>query len=130
MTDNLLAQAAHGSREAQAALVDVIVSADTPLRTRQIEALIGAELFARMAAQHGELEDLRRLAGVLMMRASYEREHGCVTLAASLDAEALSLLEMGADDGDELAGELLNNAADKLPAAPFAMLKIMKENRT
>lgn len=127
MKDDLFHQAARGSREAQAALVDVVLSADSSLR--QLEALAGAELFARMAAQHGELEDVRRLAGVLMMRAAYERTHGCVTTAAGVDAEALSLLEIAADGGDELAGELLNNAADTMPTAPFELLKQMKAER-
>lgn len=127
MKDDLFRQAAHGVREAQAALVNVVLTADPSLR--RLEALAGAELFARMAAQHGELEDVRRLAGVLMMRATYERHQGGETLAAGVDAEALSLLEIAADGGDELAGELLNNAADTMPTAPFELLKQMKAER-
>ena len=33
------------------------------------EALVGAEVFARLAAEHGETEDILRLSGVLMKRA-------------------------------------------------------------
>lgn len=87
-----------------------MVSASTTTPSAEwspLEALVGAELWARMAAAHGGNEDIRRLASVLMMRAGFERQHGAVHLAACLEAEALSLLDVAADHGDKLAASAL-----------------------
>lgn len=123
--DDLLDRAARGKADAQAELVDVAI-ASTECGVRPIEALTAAELWARMAASHGGLDDMRRLASVLMMRAGYERMHGSVDLAASLDAEALTLLDIGTDHGDELAGRVLAEVSSVLPAAPFDLLRRVK----
>lgn len=126
LSADLLTLAASGSREAQSALVDLALSMDNASRPRPIEALAVAEQWARCASRHGELVDLRRLASVLMMRANYERLHGSVDFATCLDAEALGLLDIAADDGDEAAGRALAEAAGILSAAPFALLCSMK----
>lgn len=118
-------RAARGCPVALSALLDEAI-AHVSGEVRPVEALACAELLARMAASHGELVDFRRLASVLMMRANFERQHGSFDHAATLDAEALGVLDIAADDGDELAGRVLAEAASVMPAAPFQLLRFMK----
>ena len=122
----LLDQAARGCPAALSALLDQTLALGDDGTVRPVEALACAELLARMAASHGELVDFRRLASVLMMRANFERQHGSFDHAATLDAEALSILDIAADDGDELAGRVLAEVASVMPAAPFELLRLMK----
>lgn len=119
-------QAARGCPVALSALLDETILHGDGGTVRPVEALACAELLARMAASHGELADFRRLASVLMMRANFERQHGSFDHAATLDAEALGILDIAADDGDELAGRVLAEAASVMPAAPFELLRLMK----
>ena len=121
-----LVQASHGCPLALSALLDQTLALGDDGTVRPVEALACAELLARMAASHGELVDFRRLASVLMMRANFERRHGSVDHAATLDAEALGILDIAADDGDELAGRVLAEAASVMPAAPFELLRTIK----
>jgi hypothetical protein len=121
-----LEQASRGCPLALSALLDQTLALGDDGTVRPVEALACAELLARMAASHGELVDFRRLASVLMMRANFERRHGSADHAATLDAEALGILDIAADDGDELAGRVLAEAASVMPAAPFELLRTIK----
>ncbi|KQS04526.1 hypothetical protein ASG11_09915 [Sphingomonas sp. Leaf357] len=87
------------------------------------EGLGIAEVWARMAASHGAIVDVRRLVAVLMVRANYERSIGADDLADSVDAEAIGLLDVLAEAGDENAGAALASCGDYMPAGAFARLR-------
>ncbi len=123
----LLAHAALGDGFAQAEAARAYL-ADTELRP--LDALAGAELMARLAICHAVPDSARLLATVLMTRAGFEREHGDVSRAAGLDAEAMTLLEQAADAGDELAAQAIVTMGDLLPAASFRLLREMKAVET
>ena len=86
------------------------------------EALVGAEVFARLAAEHGETADILRLAGVLMKRGVelIGRED---QRARSFAAEAFVLLEglWQSDRSPVLfeGAELLNTSENETDAMLF-----------
>lgn len=128
MAADLYELAATGSVEAQSALLDNALALRGSGHVRPIEALAAAEVYARLAAANTSLGDvsfanIRRLASVLMMRSAYERMHGNPALAATCDAEALTLLDGAADLGDELAGRVLAEAASVLPRDGFELVQ-------
>jgi hypothetical protein len=60
-------------------------------------------LFGRIIASHGNRSDIRRFAGALCAASSVFREGGREDLGNTLMAEALSVLEQLAEQGDDLA---------------------------
>ena len=123
-----LSAAAMGCIEAQRTLSELALAQGKAGSVRLVEALSSAELWARMAVSHERcvLADVRRLAGVLMMRGEYERTYGMPELGASCDAEALTLLAIAADDGDEEAARLLLAAAEEMPSGGVVLAQQMR----
>ncbi|MFN2474003.1 MAG: hypothetical protein ABR588_08825 [Sphingomicrobium sp.] len=87
----LVRDAAKGVRAAQSeATCYALLLAERP--DHELEALTGAEVFARLAAEHGEPNDLLRLAAVLMKRAGGLRDTE-IDRARGFAVEAFCLLE-------------------------------------
>ena len=124
----LLAHAAMGQRDAQAALVAICIGkASIP----EAERLALAEPFARLAASHGRYDDALILAGLLVNRAaSLDDEERAANLrdevtgifdavAEDCPADELAYLTQAlieaADAGDEHSAFWLNRLIDRLP---------------
>lgn len=105
--DDLLVAAAKGDRQAQAALVGhTIACADQGASSAGV-CLGAAEVFARMAASHGRIEDRRRLSSVLLICASREARAGNFAADQTYQIEALALIDQLANEGDELSANHL-----------------------
>ena len=98
---DLLHQAAHGSKEAQLGLVDLAIAAGAAGAVRQIESLIAAETWARLAAANGGKDENRVLVGVLLARGDFEASRSAVSAAAWYEGEARRVLVILAEAGDE-----------------------------
>ena len=89
---NMLRDAAKGVRPAQAELTDYALHRSGNPKF-EVEVMVGAEVFARLAAQHGEGDDQIRLAGVLMKRAEHMLAQGQDERAKQFAVEAFLALE-------------------------------------
>lgn len=117
--EGLLEQAAAGLVDAQRALIDLALDAGADGSVRTVESFVSAEIWARLTVSNGTRPDVHRLAGILMARANFERLYGIAQVGAVYDAEALTILELAADDGDEDAAQLLMSVIDTMPAGGF-----------
>ncbi|WP_426256054.1 hypothetical protein [Sphingomonas sp. DC2300-3] len=120
---DLLQQAAAGSASAQLNLVDLAIAAGASGAVRQIESLIAAESWARLAAANGGIEEQRALVGVLLARAKFEVERCSVDGAAWYDGEARRILKLlvALDDADaQVALDELGEPGGAQPEAPDA----------
>jgi len=79
-----------------------------------VVSLAQAEMFARIGAASGTVEDLRRLAGTLMVRANYDHDNAGLQSAVAPAVEAIvilyDLVDGGADDA------LLTQAIGSIPS--------------
>lgn len=103
----LLPLAATGDRAAQATLASLAIEWGNQGLIAPIEAWTTADIFARMAASQGKPTDIHGLAGVLLMRAGWERQNGRLGESVTLQAEAVQLLDKLADAGSEEATTML-----------------------
>lgn len=107
----LLRQAAEGSVAAQLGLIDLALAAGASGFVRQIEGLIAAETWARLAASAGGESERRALAGVLLARAEFEEARSNDYNANWYRDEANKLLGACEDDsaspGDDPAADQL-----------------------
>lgn len=99
---DLMQQAAAGSAAAQLGLVDLAMAAGASGAIRQVECLIAAETWARMAASAGGVNAHRALAGVLLTRADFEAARSNAYSARWYEDEArrVLLLLIALDDED------------------------------
>lgn len=99
---DLIQQAAAGSASAQLGLVDLAIAAGASGTLRQIESLISAETWARLAAANGGVDEQRALVGVLLARAEFEIRRCSVDGAAWYEGEARRILKLlvALDDAD------------------------------
>ena len=88
----MLRDAANGFRPAQAELTAYALHCSGNPKF-EAEVMVGAEVFARLAAQHGEGDDQIRLAGVLMKRAEHMLAQGQDERAKQFAVEAFLALE-------------------------------------
>jgi hypothetical protein len=105
----LFNQAAHGSLEAQRALVEMafeLASTESDPSVTLIEGLT----FARLAAAHGDPHDLACL--VMMLGVVLSRPEPIMDVA-ELMAETIARVEMLADSGEDLAAIGLNDIVGK-----------------
>lgn len=111
MSADPFTRAALGQREAQAAFVGLCMGLGTPLRER----LAAAEVFARLAAEHGIIDDLIVLAGVLTSRAADLMADDPARATHLLDEVSLifdAIAEEGGSDELVFVANLLSAAAD------------------
>lgn len=116
----LLERAASGDRAAQREVRNIMAASTREGLCERFEGLVALELWARIAATSGTVDDLRELASALLGRIDYEnaRSPEDVGCRATYEAEAMQLLSRLADMGDEASGAMLQDLADK--ASPFA----------
>ncbi len=84
------------------------------------EALIIATVYAQLAAAHGDVDAVRRLAQLQMVRAKEAWKDGDDELASVFGVEAVLNLETAANAGSESAAHELSNYAASLPAEVLA----------
>ncbi|MEE8612470.1 MAG: hypothetical protein V3V60_07825 [Sphingomonas aquatilis] len=120
---DLLQQAAAGSTAAQSNLVDLAIAAGASGAVRQIESLIAAETWARLAAANGGIEEQRALVGVLLARAKFEVERCSTESAEWYEGEARRILKLlvALDDADaQRALDELGEPGEVQPDGPDA----------
>lgn len=91
---DLIQQAASGSAAAQLGLVSLAIAAGESGAVRQIESLIAAETWARLAAANGGVDEQRALVGVLLARTEFEIERAAVDSAAWYEGETRQVLKL------------------------------------
>ena len=109
----LLAAAAKGDRQAQGDLCNVAMLMAERQEIAWSVALSEAEMWARIAAAHGEVVDLARHMAMLALRADHERSHGNDLAADDFEGEAAALADKVADmpgEVGELAAQQLANS--------------------
>jgi predicted nucleic acid-binding protein len=133
-------QAAGGSREALMNLAQR--SLDYMLERPGIasQCIAEAATYARLAVMHGDTEDMKRLAGILLIQAQLEIDQSVIAehledvddakrLAIDCNesmAEALYWLDVAADSGDDGATDIIQIVADMgIPAEAFALAKFI-----
>jgi TPR repeat protein len=99
-----------------------------------------AATYARLAVMHGNTEDMKRLAGILLIQAQLEIDQS--SIAEHLEdrqdaarfatdcnesmAEALYWLDVAADCGDEAAPDIIQICADMgIPPEAFALARLI-----
>lgn len=110
--DTVVRRAARGDVEAQRQqILNSIINAnaDPSLRTN---ALLQAEHWARMAALTGDGDDHIRLTAVLGLRIVECKERGDTATASLLEAEAIGIVSVLADEGDEYYASMLGTLSD------------------
>ncbi len=110
-SDALLVRAARGDADAQAQLSDQCLDCAVAGEMTLSEGVGAAELWARMAATHGNPQHMLLLTGILLVRSAFISEGmilGTEADATHLHGEAVSLLSGCADHGSEEAAEFLN----------------------
>lgn len=124
----LLKQSAAGNCDAQGALAAELFEMGNAGLVRPLEAWAGVELLARMAAAHGDPNDVRGLAVLLIARGTWERANGYPEVAVSLEAEGVQILNRLADEGDEdatvslvLAGKAVSKEVLAVARGPSMM---------
>jgi len=88
--------------------------ASTVSSVRPVEALISAEIWARFASCTGGRAEVRMLANVLLVRASFELDRGVIPNARWYQHEATERLLSLAAAGDDQAGATLVALADSV----------------
>ncbi|MGE0774266.1 MAG: hypothetical protein AB7G25_04580 [Sphingomonadaceae bacterium] len=133
-------EAAGGSREALMTLAQRSLDAMLERPDTAQQCVAEAATYARLAVMHGETDDMKRLAGILLIQAQFEIDQS--NIAEQLDdnedaarlasdcnesmAEALYWLDVAADHGDESAGGIIQIFADLgIPAEAFALAKFV-----
>ena len=98
----LIQQAAGGSLAAHLGLVDLAIAAGASGEVRQIESLIAAETWARLAASAGGVAEHRALVGVLLARAEFEDDRFNQSMVTWYRGEARRILKLliAMDDPD------------------------------
>ena len=119
MTDNidLIGQAATGSKVAQLGLVHLAMTAGESGAVRHIEALIGAETWARLAAAGGGIDEHWALVRVLLARTEFEISRCVLANAEWYEGEARRVLKLlvALDDEDALQALLELEEGDYPP---------------
>lgn len=118
----LHARAARGDVTAQRVLAALALDNLIEGRVETESGFQLAEHWARLAAAHGLPEDLNALSTLLLARSGFVEgvnEH----LADLMAAEAVSLLNNSADQGDEGAADCLANVGTALRPAAFALAR-------
>lgn len=108
---NMLEEAAGGSCAAQLALVDSAIEAGKTGAVRQLEALIAAETWARLAAANGSGDERRALVRVLLAREEFELDRARLDNAQAYKDEACRVLGLMAAEADEAAQRMLSELA-------------------
>lgn len=116
----LLARAAAGRIEDQRLLAQGFADVAYGTDEQPDAFLVASEVFARMAASHGDAGDRRRLAGVLSLHAAHHRRLGLNDSATDLEAECLVILNMLADEGFEEAADAVSTLAPCFSAEAVA----------
>ena len=106
----LLKEAALGSREAQAQLVDVALNMGNSGQVNLSLSLFEAEMWARIAAAHGDWLDITKHMQILVLKAQDAEASGNREAAMEYQAEALALADFLADHrsdrGEQAATEI------------------------
>lgn len=120
----LIRLAAGGSRAAQIGLVDLAIAAGASGQMRQIESLMAAETWARLASSVGEAPEHRALVGVLLARAEFEASRGAVDMTGWYVGEAKRVLKLLAALGDPDANAAIEELGgrDRQHPEPDAVL--------
>ncbi|MGE0776633.1 MAG: hypothetical protein AB7L36_16555 [Sphingomonadaceae bacterium] len=133
-------QAAGGSREALMTLAQGSLDAMIARPDTAVQCVAEAATYARLAVMHGDTDDMKRLAGILLIQAQLEIDQSNIAerledvddaarLASDCNesmAEALYWLDVAADSGDESAGGILQIFADLgIPAEAFALARFV-----
>jgi predicted nucleic acid-binding protein len=133
-------EAAGGSREALMSLAQR--SLDYMLERPGVapQCIAEAATYARLAVMHGNNEDMKRLAGILLIQAQLEIDQSAIAEQVedtddasrfAIDcnesmAEALYWLDVAADGGDESATDIIQLMADMgVPAEAFQLAKFV-----
>lgn len=121
----LMVDAANGSADALAALVQSTIANDRELGLPINIVLERAEVLARLAAMHGRDQDATVLAMILLASADHQADGN---LANRRRAEAVAHVEIqaaGSGPTAEHAASMLNTLADQLPASVFSLARTM-----
>jgi hypothetical protein len=105
--DALILDAAKGGQAAQTQLCQIAFEHGNQGRMNMTAAVTAAEIFARMAAAHGDQGSRFRLAGVLMLCAGHAWNMGDSGESSAYQIEAVVLLNTLADEGNEEAATSL-----------------------
>lgn len=133
-------EAAAGSREALMALAQRSLDYMLERPGVAVRSVAEAATYARLAVMHGDTDDMKRLAGILLIQAQTEIDQS--TIAEHLEdqedavrfatdcnesmAEALYWLDVAADCGDEDAPDIIQIIADMgIPPEAFALAKFI-----
>lgn len=123
---DLMQQAAAGSVAAQLGLVDLAMAAGASGAIRQVECLIAAETWARMAASAGGINENRALAGVLLTRADFEAARSNAYSAQWYEGEArrvlLLLIALDDEDARRALDELGTTSGNEYQGPDIALL--------
>lgn len=90
-----------------------------------LEGLVAANLWGRLASAFGKPRPLCMLAEVLLKRSEYERRHGTTERRTFHAAEAVRRLNQAADAGEEGAGQRLAEVVDGFDADVLVLAKRM-----
>ena len=133
-------EAATGNREALMALAQRSLDYMVERPAVAVQCVAEAATYARLAVMHGNTEDMKRLAGILLIQAQTEIDQS--TIAEHLEdqddaarfatdcnesmAEALYWLDVAADCGDEDAPDIIQIIADMgIPPEAFELAKLI-----
>lgn len=122
----LMQRAAFGELAAQRAMVDEALAyslADGATPEIEREAYAWAEFWGRLTLAHGEQEDRRRFIGLLALRIGEANSRGDTVTASAFNAEAIALLDVLADEGADVAGDMLQDLVAISPPEHVAMAK-------
>jgi hypothetical protein len=123
------ARAAKGDVDAQAAMLDHMVSYAVIEPLMSAEYLNAIEVWARMLMTHGRPCDAHRLAGVMLFRSSMCRRNGLEEVAELMAGEGMRILECLAGEGDEVAADKMKLVADMLARGHHLPPSIMMDQR-
>ncbi len=91
------------------------------------EALALAMAYSQLAAAYGGLDALQRLAAVQIFRAERAQADGDEWLAVGLHAKALANLNLAANNGSELAGQVINDLGERVDVTVFERARAMED---
>jgi predicted nucleic acid-binding protein len=132
--------AASGSRDALMALAQRSLDYMVQRPGVATQCVAEAATYARLAVMHGNTEDMKRLAGILLIQAQLEIDQSSIAehLEDQADAaqfatdcnesmaEALYWLDVAADIGDDDATDIIQIIADMgIPPEAFALAKFI-----
>lgn len=133
-------EAATGNREAMMTLAQRSLDYMVQRPGVATQCVAEAATYARLAVMHGNTEDMKRLAGILLIQAQLEIDQS--SIAEHLEdqddaaqfasdsnesmAEALYWLDVAADIGDDDATDIIQIIADMgIPPEAFALAKFV-----